>query len=658
PRPSTRISTLGLTLTDISAKRKTDPSRLSSLVRGELDWIVMKCLEKDGTRRYETANNLARDVQRYLADEPVEACPPSLTYRLSKVARRNKAPLAIAAAFITLLLSGVALSTWQAVRATTAESQSAASEEKAIANAKAAQDSEQIAKQERDSADREKINALAAKEELRYTLYASEMNLVQAAAESQQYARAAQLLERERPAAGQPDFRGFEWHYWQRMLTRRRLRSVEIPQLGSMNRVGSNTRIFSRDAARLAAIINHPVDSPSQTAFGGLVAIFDAVTGRQLVAPFDPFPDQQGRPWSPRRRFIAMSDDGTRIAAALGRFVSAFSDAEQPGRISIRDGETGSEIRSVEVPLNATDIALTADGSRIAVEYAQFAEPGSPRFTSGLAGVKIWDTSTGDLVQTLPLLPSSDGFSRILWSPDGARLLRQSVTVETIDNKRTFRELFQVVEVASGEKLWEREFPPHQSNARRAWAWSPNGKLLVIFELAEPGIAAKNNAQLWDSQSGATLAILDRDAPSLGGLNSTIGFSPDSQRLALAAKGNEIYVWDLAELSLASSATLLRIAKPHVTLQTAGEAILALAFSADGREVQSVDTGSSIVSWDATSREETGLGPDSMVEFFNAAISPDATKVAFSSGGELNPMCSVWDIVRNEEIFRSSNAGH
>src|SRR4051812_8276616 len=86
PRPSTRISTLGLTLTDISAKRKTDPSRLSSVVRGEIDWIVMKCLEKDRTRRYESASSLARDIQRHLVDEPVEACPPSAGYRLRKLA--------------------------------------------------------------------------------------------------------------------------------------------------------------------------------------------------------------------------------------------------------------------------------------------------------------------------------------------------------------------------------------------------------------------------------------------------------------------------------------------------------------------------------------------------------------------------------------------
>ena len=91
PRPSIRLSSSS-TLPKFAAACRTEPARLSQLLRGELDWIVMKCLEKDRTRRYETANGLARDVQRYLQDEPVEACPPSLSYRLSKVRPRATRP--------------------------------------------------------------------------------------------------------------------------------------------------------------------------------------------------------------------------------------------------------------------------------------------------------------------------------------------------------------------------------------------------------------------------------------------------------------------------------------------------------------------------------------------------------------------------------------
>src|SRR5262245_6441459 len=95
-RPSTKLSTAE-GLPTLAANRGTEPAKLTKLVRGELDWIVMKALEKDRNRRYETANGFAMDVQRYLADEAVQACPPSASYRLRKFVRRNKAALATTA---------------------------------------------------------------------------------------------------------------------------------------------------------------------------------------------------------------------------------------------------------------------------------------------------------------------------------------------------------------------------------------------------------------------------------------------------------------------------------------------------------------------------------------------------------------------------------
>src|SRR5436309_4027458 len=96
PKPSTRLSDSGEALASISAQRKTEPAKLSRLMRGELDWIVMKCLEKDRNRRYETANAFATDVLRYLNDETVQACPPSAWYRFRKYSRRNKTGLTAA----------------------------------------------------------------------------------------------------------------------------------------------------------------------------------------------------------------------------------------------------------------------------------------------------------------------------------------------------------------------------------------------------------------------------------------------------------------------------------------------------------------------------------------------------------------------------------
>ena len=120
PTPSTRLGTTG-TLSSIAANRHTEPTRLSREIRGELDWIVMKCLEKDRNRRYTTVHGLASDIQRYLADEPVEAIPPSAAYRLRKFARRNKTLLATTAAIALILIAGATVSIWQAVRATRAQ---------------------------------------------------------------------------------------------------------------------------------------------------------------------------------------------------------------------------------------------------------------------------------------------------------------------------------------------------------------------------------------------------------------------------------------------------------------------------------------------------------------------------------------------------------
>src|SRR5207244_3258531 len=113
-------STLGQAATTASADRQSDPRRLSRLFRGELDWVVMRALEKDRNRRYETAGGLADDVGRYLHDEPVLACPPSAGYRLRKLVRRNKRALLTLGLVAAALVGGTVASAWQAIRATRA----------------------------------------------------------------------------------------------------------------------------------------------------------------------------------------------------------------------------------------------------------------------------------------------------------------------------------------------------------------------------------------------------------------------------------------------------------------------------------------------------------------------------------------------------------
>src|SRR5262249_9093968 len=93
PKPSTRLTESAESLAGIAAQRKMESAKLPRLVRGDLDWLVMKALEKDRNRRYETANGLALDIERYLHDEAISAGPPSAAYRLRKFAKRNKGPL-------------------------------------------------------------------------------------------------------------------------------------------------------------------------------------------------------------------------------------------------------------------------------------------------------------------------------------------------------------------------------------------------------------------------------------------------------------------------------------------------------------------------------------------------------------------------------------
>jgi tetratricopeptide (TPR) repeat protein len=112
PRPSTRLSTLGDELTSVATRRGIEPKKLRTLIQGDLDWIVMKALEKDRTRRYETANEFAKDVERHLHQEPVLAGPPGAGYKLRKFVKRNRASVAAGSVAVAGILFGLALSTY------------------------------------------------------------------------------------------------------------------------------------------------------------------------------------------------------------------------------------------------------------------------------------------------------------------------------------------------------------------------------------------------------------------------------------------------------------------------------------------------------------------------------------------------------------------
>lgn len=166
-----------------------NPDELRSLLRGDLDWIVMKAIEKDRSRRYETANGLAKDIERHLNQQPVHAAPPTLAYQFAKFARRNRLSIITVSAFVLLLIAGTFLSVSQAVRAT------------------------------RHAGAETRLRKLAESNEfiLRHTAYAADMTLTAQALERGDYETARQTLRRHTPKATEPDVRGWEWrHYWYR----------------------------------------------------------------------------------------------------------------------------------------------------------------------------------------------------------------------------------------------------------------------------------------------------------------------------------------------------------------------------------------------------------------------------------------------------------
>jgi serine/threonine protein kinase/tetratricopeptide (TPR) repeat protein/type II secretory pathway pseudopilin PulG len=151
PKPSTKLSTADK-LASISANRGMEPKKLTGLLRNELDWIIMKALEKDRARRYETAAGFAADVQRFLAGEAVQAHPPSAGYRLRKFVRRNKGRVVAASLLIAALVAGLAGTSWQAIRATRAETQRSQERDRAIKSEGEARQLQAKAQQEEQKA--------------------------------------------------------------------------------------------------------------------------------------------------------------------------------------------------------------------------------------------------------------------------------------------------------------------------------------------------------------------------------------------------------------------------------------------------------------------------------------------------------------------------
>jgi eukaryotic-like serine/threonine-protein kinase len=589
PKPSTRLSDSGETLASISANRHTEPAKLSKLVRGELDWIVMRALDKDRNRRYETASALAADVQRYLNDEPVQACPPSTWYRFRKFARRNKAALATASVVGLAVLLAVAVLATSTVLI--------AREQQATQNALQAETTakDDLAK----GLERERRDANFH----RITLAHRELSL-------DNLDGAVKLLD-DCPK----DLREWEWHYLKRLC---QVEPVILPDKTEVNSLA-----FSPDGERLASAGGN-----------GAVKIWNCKT-RKVIQALDAHPDavfsvafhpdgkhlasvgadQQVKVWdltTGEKVFDgpceAIHNVGTAYTVAFspgnGRQLAAGSD----GAMNVWDWRSRQLLHTFAGQQKrgprSISVAFSRDGRRLASG-------------SGPGSVKLWDPEAGD--EPLRSFFQSSGVAALAFSPDGGRLAVAS-----------FGRRVDVWDTTTGEPVHTLR----HSGLVLGVAFSPDGR-----RLASAG--EDKVVRVWDATTGREVLGLRGHT----GICGCVAFSPDGWRLASASIDGTIRVWDATPLQGHEGLETL-------TFTGHSDEVWSVAVSPDGQKIASAGWGGMPVKvWDARTEQVRVEFSGHKGIVFCVSWHPDGQWIA-SAGldGELLTV-KVWDAKTGRQVF-------
>jgi WD40 repeat protein/serine/threonine protein kinase len=558
-RPSTRLSLMAREeLTTTTQRRGAEAPKLIGLLRGDLDWIVMKCLEKDRTRRYETVNGLARDIERHLTHEPVVARPPSNTYRLQKAFRRNKLVFTAAAAVAAALLVGLGIAAigWCQARverdnALNARREAQASEQKAIK----AEAGETLLRRQAQAQE------LAA----RQRAYASDMNLAQQALAVNNVGRARTLLSRHRPQPGQKDLRRWEWRYlWQQC---------------------QNDNVFEMPQQPCA------VDAVDLSPDGKLLATAD-VEGTLKLWDFTRHEEIQTLNLrGETRTAVAFSPTGKLLAMSSAR-------DETHHFVTLINVETGQTIMDLPHTSGVQSIAFTPDEKRLVAWERNVLvwdlEKRQPIFRfpisgwngfhqgvvavspdgrllaiGGLREVRGIDLATGKTQFTISSLP--EGVTALAFSPAGGLLAVGTGYTEA---------MIRLFDALSGS-------PAGQLIGHNSWVSSlrfcKDGRRLV-------STSGDQTVRVWDVPSQRALLNLKGHSAEVW----CVALTPDGQSAVSGSKDGALLGWDLRRQSRGEALTILP------------EALSSVEFSADNRFFYGVDTNTAVSVWDARSLRKVG----------------------------------------------------